>query len=549
MEYKRKLPGLMLLAGSLCFFATGCEPEREYDDDLDETADHVSSETQYTAGLSNGSNGSSSANATSARSDLDDIDINGDAAFSAVQLSFSPPETLRVGEQAEVPFMLENVSDHPVHMVTVKPLDGSIQIEPIMTQSDRQNSSQQQNQSKDSQSASEKNMLKVGSLAAGESKLVRAYISGSEVGTLEKCFAVDYTPGYCTTIEVVKPELEFQRFIVDGEGKQVEADFICADLYAVYRVRNVGSGESRPVTVMEEFPEGLMIDGDRSLNESIGSLDAGETWEERYALSAEMPVEYKGVAYAKTNETRLKSSEASVDLSEAEIKLTLDGPANHKMFRTAQYQVKVHNTGEVVAQDVVLTVDTDDFSDADLTFDTQLDLDGEEVALGDIGPGENVTIMMSADFDEVGSYTLEAMADGYCVADSQRAKVETMVEGVPALRLEMIDTNDPVIEGETTDYRIQIKNQGTARDTDVSLMLELPQGLEYVSGEGATPVTRNNGKLDFGKVKNLDPGDTVEWTISVRATSSGKVQTTAIMKSKAITSGVREDEPTNVVSR
>lgn len=56
-------------------------------------------------------------------------------------------------------------------------------------------------------------------------------------------------------------------------------------------------------------------------------------------------------------------------------------------------------------------------------------------------------------------------------------------------------------------------------------------------------------KVNFGKVKNLEPGDTIEWTLTIRETSTGKVQTTATMKSKAITSGVSEDEPTNVVSQ
>lgn len=391
--------------------------------------------------------------------------------------------------------------------------------------------------------------LTVGMIGPGESRMVKTFISGNKEGVVTKCFTVDYKEGFCASVKIVKPELTFERMIVDSEGRIVGNQFICDDLYAVYRVSNVGSGESLPISVMETFPEGIEIDGASSFVEKIGTLDAGETWEERFDVDVDGPTTYSGIAYAKTDEVRLESDVANIDLDQAEIKLTLDGPSTHKMFRTAQYQLTVMNPSDVDAEDIVVTLNRDDFDEADYDFNTQMDLDGDDFAIGDLGAGESRTIIMSADFDEAGTYSLSAVADGFCVADPARASIKTVVEGVPALRLEMIDTVDPVINGEMSSFRVRVKNQGTAEDTDINVSVRLPAELQFVSGSGDSKVSASGSIVTFAQVNDLQSEETVEWTIEVKAVGSGKTKSTVTLKSAAIAGGVSEDEPTNAVSR
>jgi|GEM_PF-4937255 hypothetical protein len=68
-------------------------------------------------------------------------------------------------------------------------------------------------------------------------------------------------------------------------------------------------------------------------------------------------------------------------------------------------------------------------------------------------------------------------------------------------------------------------------------------------GNGDSSVSVNNSLVTFAKLDNLQPGETAEWTIDVKAVGSGKTKSTANLRSAAITGGVSEDEPTNDVSR
>jgi len=113
----------------------------------------------------------------------------------------------------------------------------------------------------------------------------------------------------------------------------------------------------------------------------------------------------------------------------------------------------------------------------------------------------------------------------------------------------MIDTVDPVINGEMSSYRVRVKNQGTAEDTDISVTVRLPAELQFVDGNGDSSVSVNNSLVTFAKLDNLQPGETAEWTIDVKGVGSGKIKSTANLRSAASTGGVSEDEPTNAVSR
>ena len=82
---------------------------------------------------------------------------------------------------------------------------------------------------------------------------------------------------------------------------------------------------------------------------------------------------------------------------------------------------------------------------------------------------------------------VSAASAAYGLSDSDEACTEW--KGYPALLIEVIDTEDPLLVGEETTYVIQITNQGTAADTNVALEVQLPAGLSLVSAAGDTQGT------------------------------------------------------------
>jgi len=87
------------------------------------------------------------------------------------------PETLRVSEQIEVPFVVRNTSDLPLCDVRIVATDDSLQIIP----SEQNGGDSDNNES-----------LSVGMIAPGESRMVKTFISGNTEGMLTRCFTVEY---------------------------------------------------------------------------------------------------------------------------------------------------------------------------------------------------------------------------------------------------------------------------------------------------------------------------------------------------------------------
>ena len=455
-------------------------------------------------------------------------DISSDM-LSPIDVELITPSNIRMGEQAVIQFKLTNESDAPLHDVQVIPQENVALSKDITGKTELS-----------------KEPLMVGSIPAGNTVTVESLFAADAMGQLEKCFMIDYKTGFCASVTVVKPELEFSRMIVDEDGNEVDEAFICDEVYAVYTVRNVGTGTSDPILITDEFPQGLSVESGRVYREKIDGIEAGDEWEETIELEVDTPVDYQGFAIASVGGNTLQSDKDSVDFYDTQIALNVEGPRNMKMYRSGSYEVSVTNIGDYPALDIEVSVN-DFFDEVDEQFNSNDIFDDDLLEIDTLAPGETRTVSFFADYDEVGSYDLVVTADGYCVADVQEAEVVTNVTGVPALRLELIDTVDPVMTGDLTMYRLRVKNQGTDRDTDIRVTAELPSNLEFVEGEGETNVRKEGGNLVFGGVTEIDPEESVEWTFTARAKSASKVITSATLKSGAIKEGVTEEEPTNVV--
>ena len=98
---------------------------------------------------------------------------------------------------------------------------------------------------------------------------------------------------------------------------------------------------------------------------------------------------------------------------------------------------------------------------------------------------------------EDGTYCnqVSAASAAYGLSESDEACTEWA--GYPALLLEVIDTEDPLLIGEETTYIIQVTNQGTATDTNVVLDVQLPAELKLLSAAGDTQGTITGNTVNF----------------------------------------------------
>lgn len=412
-----------------------------------------------------------------------------------------------------------------------------------------QNSTGQQSQSQkdtDRQMHQGEKQWTIARLMPGESKKIEVSGTAQKVGDANSCLVVDFKPSLCNEFQVVKPELEFERNIVDSEGNPVDRAFACDEVYFVYRLTNAGTGTTDKATIKEELPEQFKSgNGEKGVELTVEKLEQGKSAESRVAISADSAARYEGRATATSGQMKAKSNSGSIVIMKPELDVSIDGPSEEFLGRPLQYHIRVENTSDAPALDTVVTMEAGTNLHNMSVSRQKMKREGNQFMIGELKAGESREFTVSFDAEEPGEITNSVTAKAYC-AQEKSEKVTTKVAGIPAVRLEVIDRSDPVKVGETTTYEISVKNQGSAEDLNVTLNGKLPQEMEFVSGEGDTKVTGNGQQVQFTSIDALAPGEMMSWNVKAKAKKAGKTKFQLELKSDANPKPVIEMEPTTL---
>ncbi|MFH5802413.1 hypothetical protein [Alienimonas sp. DA493] len=527
------------------------------------------------------SQGQSDSGSSANQSSQATLMLQGPTGKDVLSLTRNPPGEARAGQEVSYTIDVKNVSDFPVRGVTVtESFKGGFEVVSAEQKGQKKNKSQknQKKQSSDNQSGKQSGnqnsgqqssqngdesgddrfSVDLGALNAGQTKTVSVTGSAPKEGTVRACLSADYRPTLCTSFDVVAPNLKLTRqILIDARGELSEmgmknAAYNCDSVAVRYSVKNVGSGESRSVTLKDDLPQGLVTkDGSKNqISEDLGTLDANETVTREYQLTLADDRNKGGeftlsAATAKSNTDTARSGEDSAPLRILKPNLTLnvDGPQEQYLDRPAEYTVTVTNDSEDPAVDTEINLNPPSAA-ANFNIRSQ-DADGNTVDVGTLEGGESREFTVTMTATDPATVKLGAEATAYCV-DAVKKTAETEFKGVAAILIEVVDQVDPVPVDETTTYEIYVKNQGSAADSEVQLSATLPDGLEYVEGSGDSKVTAEGNKVKFKKIPTVAPGDVLSWTVKTKATDAEKVRFRVELTSEANKRPVFELEPTTL---
>jgi uncharacterized repeat protein (TIGR01451 family) len=235
------------------------------------------------------------------------------------------------------------------------------------------------------------------------------------------------------------------------------------------------------------------------------------------------------------------------------------GPADVTVGRKARYEVTVTNTGDLPLQDIV----------AEASVPTGFRLYDATTGKGDSGRKavRKTGIKLDPGQKHEFSYDLFAVAPGsiqHTVAvtgsrdTTASGNLVTRIDGIPALRMEMVDSVDPVEKGGQTTYEIRLTNTGSKADADLRLTLDLPKEFELVSATGPTDGLQRLGvdftavgakkmnTVGFEPVHELAPQTEAVFRVTVKAVGTGDARFKATLTSKHLTTPVVKEESTRV---
>ncbi|QDT12464.1 hypothetical protein [Stieleria marina] len=379
----------------------------------------------------------------------------------------------------------------------------------------------------------------LGSLAAGEERTLTMELVPVEEGELGSVARVTFEAAASVRTMSTRPELKIVQkappTVLVGQQLEIEVE-----------VSNPGTGDATGVMLQEDVPENLEHPRGRELDNLIGTLRPGEVRRQMLRLRAVAPGMVRNTVFLRGDDGMETSHSVDVQVVAPQLQVALVGPGRRFLERQAVYSLDIANSGTAQATNVRITA----FLDRGFTFVStgnagQYDPSRHAVYWQldnlPVGANDSVPLTLLPVQEGARSIQLEAKADlGVIAKNEQRVDVESLAE----LTFSVADSADPIEVGTETTYEIKVVNQGSRPDSNVSVKVQLPPGLELLGAEDAE--TDGRGLVAFRPRAHLGANSELVYRIKARGIKDGRHKIQAMVVSDQSSQPVTKEESTMV---
>jgi uncharacterized repeat protein (TIGR01451 family) len=439
------------------------------------------------------------------------------------------PPTAKVGQPADYSLVVRNVCNIPVQQVIVR-----VRMPAGITVS-----------ATEPRCASENNVLmwELGTMMAKQEKNLQMKLVANAKGDVTPQAWVTFTGSSVMRIRIREPKLALKAQAQDKVLVGDTANFTLT-------VSNPGDGSADQVKIHASLSEGLEHAKGSKVDFDIGNLAAGESRSVTLLCVAKGGGMQKCEAEAEAEAGLHAKDTAAVSIIMPRLDLVLSGPGLRYLGRKAQYTLKVTNPGDAAASNVTVSdVVPDGFKVLAASDGGRHDFATRTVSwfLGEVGPGQTHEVKFEVEAINPGVHRHKAMAVGARDLKSV-AELETRVEGLSALLLEMVDTEDPIEVGGETAYEIRVTNTGSKTETDIKLIATVPDKMEFKNATGPARYRAEGKTIVFEPIDKLAPRADAFFRINVKALEPGTVRFKIVMTSTNLPDEVIKMEATRIYS-
>ena len=378
---------------------------------------------------------------------------------------------------------------------------------------------------------------KLGNMPAGKVQSIQVVVVPTAAGTLENC--VTFSARTCAKTLVTQPKLVLEK---TGPAEVL----ICDPFTYKVVVRNTGDGPITNLRVIDALPSGLVTDGgNTTVTCDVGTLLPGEAKQYEIRVNAKKRGVFVNKATATADLGLTAVATATTTVREPVLVVTKTGPQKRYLGRPVTFRITVANRGDGDALDTKLS----DAVPAQTKF-VSATRGGTEVGgkvtwdLGTLKPNASTQVEMTLMPLVKGIVRNTAVASAHCAMATGEA--QTIVAGIPAILLEVIDLEDPVEVGANTTYEIVVLNQGSADGTNIVIVATLPPEEDLVSSDGPTKATVAGKVVTFAPLPRLAPKERATYRVVVKGVKVGDVRFAVQLTSDQMTSPAGETESTHI---
>ncbi|NLW85940.1 MAG: DUF11 domain-containing protein [Planctomycetes bacterium] len=383
----------------------------------------------------------------------------------------------------------------------------------------------------------------LGDIGPNESRQIDVMVQPTRTGRFDNTAIAtsgDLSRDAAVTTLVESPQLAIRK---TGPAEAL----ICNKVPFAIIVTNTGERAARNVRVTDRLPEGMTAgeQNQRNLSWNLGTLEPGASRTICYEAQPSRVGNMTNTASVTAQNTPALQASHTVLVRQPVLEVVKEAPAVRYLNNEIPYRIVVRNTGDAPSEKTFV-VDTLPQGVCFLNASGDGRLENGEVrwSLGTLEPGATADMTVTVRAEQQGMLQNNVVATGLCARGTAQATTE--VRAVPAILLEMIDTEDPVPVGNSNVYRITVTNQGSAVDRDIRIEALLPNEMQFISGAGPTGPVQDGQWVRFEPLPSLEAGASVVYTITARAENAGDVRFGVRLTSRQLTEPVEETEASRI---
>ena len=375
----------------------------------------------------------------------------------------------------------------------------------------------------------------LGAIEPGAEKRVSVTIRPNAEGEIVSRAEVSFTTMVDARVAVTRPELKIAMI---GPKSSKVGDVVPFQI----ELSNVGSGSAEKVSLRAKFSDGLTHPSGQLIEAELADLAAGQS----KTLTLEVMAGTSGVQVCEltvaADGNPALTSKAEIELVEPKLVIAQQGPSTCIVKSEADYTMVLTNPGTAATESIDVTTNIPKgFEFVSATEEGNFDATRSAIVwhlealapsgrqqvsfkIRSIAPGEGVIQTVA----QSGTAPM-AQEEGVVASTHQpsaaalTAQAETAIksEGIPAIRFEVYDLEDPIIVGKDAIYEIRILNQGTGKCTNVQIVADLAEGTTPVGFDGPTESRVVGQQLNFEPIKELGVKGEAVYRVHVKGTKPG----------------------------
>lgn len=318
----------------------------------------------------------------------------------------------------------------------------------------------------------------------------------------------------------------------------------------VFQVSNTGDHAAEGVKMAISLDSGLECERGPKVVIDLDSLPAGETREVKVPCVARAAGAQVCEATVEGNGGLKAVTSATVNIVQPKLEVQLSGPKLRYLDRKAVYVVKVSNPGDAPATGVSVShLVPAGFKYIAADEGGKFDTASKNITwnLGVVGAGQSKELKCELMAVVAGDFAHKVAAGGDRGLRAEN-RLETKIEGLSAVAMEVTDSDDPLEVGTDTTYEIRIANTGSKDETDVKLVCTLPAQLKFKSARAPGKYEQVGNDLVFESLPKLPAKTEVTYKVTVTATAKGDARFKATLTAAGLSEPVIKQESTRVYS-